>query len=69
MLEVDIAYHRAILERGGNDALRLLNTVVAEILRIAHAELMQIPHPDALQWHFDVADAMATVPETHCMLR
>lgn len=60
VLEVDIAYHRAVLRAGGNELFASFDTAVAEILRgRTHAGLMpKFPHPDALQWHFDVADAI-----------
>lgn len=60
VLEVDIAYHRAVLRAGGNELFASFDSVVAEILRgRTHAGLMpKFPHPEALQWHFDVADAI-----------
>lgn len=60
VLEADIAYHRTVLRAGGNELFASFDSVVAEILTgRTHAGLMpKFPHPDALQWHFDVADAI-----------
>lgn len=60
VLEVDIAYHRAVLRAGGNELFASFDSVVAEILsgRTDAGLMPKFPHPDALQWHFDVADAI-----------
>ena len=59
-LDADAAFHRAVLRAGGNELFASFDTVVAEILagRTAEGLQPQFPHPDALQWHFDVADAI-----------
>ncbi|RBP68156.1 GntR family transcriptional regulator [Brevibacterium sanguinis] len=60
VLDADIAYHRAVLRAGGNELFASFDSVVAEILTgRTNAGLMpRFPHPEALQWHFDVADAI-----------
>ncbi|EKU48653.1 transcriptional regulator [Mycobacteroides abscessus subsp. abscessus] len=61
-LEADAAFHRAVLRAGGNELFASFDTVVAEILagRTEEGLQPQYPHPDALQWHFDVADAIGS---------
>lgn len=60
VLDADIAYHRAVLRAGDNELFASFDSVVAEILtgRTEAGLMPQFPHPDALQWHFDVADAI-----------
>lgn len=59
-LAADAAFHRAVLTSGGNELFASFDTVVAEILtgRTEAGLMPRFPHPDALQWHFDVADAI-----------
>ncbi|WP_253719931.1 FadR/GntR family transcriptional regulator [Brevibacterium renqingii] len=59
-LEADVAFHRAVLGAGGNELFAAFDTVIGEILagRTGAGLMPQYPHPDALQWHFDVADAI-----------
>lgn len=59
-LEADVAFHRAVLGAGGNELFAAFDTVIGEILagRTGAGLMPKFPHPDALQWHFDVADAI-----------
>lgn len=60
VLDADVAFHRAVLGAGGNELFASFDTVVAEILtgRTEAGLMPRFPHPDAMQWHFDVADAI-----------
>ena len=59
-LTADVAFHRAVLAAGGNELFAAFDMVIGEILsgRTGAGLMPQFPHPDALQWHFDVADAI-----------
>ena len=59
-LTADVAFHRAVLGAGGNELFAAFDMVIGEILsgRTGAGLMPQFPHPDALQWHFDVADAI-----------
>ncbi|MFP3394722.1 FCD domain-containing protein [Brevibacterium sp. SIMBA_078] len=59
-LEADVEFHRAVLGAGGNELFAAFDTVIGEILagRTGAGLMPKFPHPDALQWHFDVADAI-----------
>ena len=59
-LTADVAFHRAVLGAGGNELFAAFDMVIGEILsgRTCAGLMPQFPHPDALQWHFDVADAI-----------
>ncbi|GAA3827942.1 FCD domain-containing protein [Brevibacterium ammoniilyticum] len=61
-LTADAAFHRAVLRAGGNELFASFDTVVAEILAGRTAEGLQPthPHPEALQWHVEVADAIGS---------
>ncbi|WP_228282335.1 FadR/GntR family transcriptional regulator [Brevibacterium atlanticum] len=59
-LDADVAFHRVVLGAGGNELFAAFDTVIGEILagRTGAGLMPQFPHPDALQWHFDVADSI-----------
>src|SRR5699024_9113463 len=59
-LTADVAFHRAARGAGGTELFAALDMAIGEILprRTRAGRMPQVPHPDALQWHFDVADAI-----------
>ncbi len=59
-LELDILFHRGVLEASGNEMFRHLHASIAEVLRgrTHHGLMPPHPHDEALQWHVDVADAI-----------
>lgn len=59
-LELDIAFHRRILELSGNDMFAGLSGVVAEVLagRTEHSLMPPTPRPEALCLHRHVASAI-----------
>ncbi len=59
-LELDIEFHSLIMEMSGNEMFSRLNSLVSEVLigRTHYGLMPQFPHPDALQMHVDVANAI-----------
>lgn len=57
----DAAFHTTLLEASGNAALASFAPLVREALRgrTAHHLMPQIPNPDAIRWHVEVAQAIA----------
>jgi len=60
-LELDIRFHSLLLSGSGNEMFANLMGQVAETLtgRTVHGLMPDHPHQAALQWHEDVADAIA----------
>lgn len=60
-LELDIAFHSLLLAGSGNEMFANLMGQVAETLtgRTVHGLMPAHPHEAALQWHVDVAEAIA----------
>jgi DNA-binding FadR family transcriptional regulator len=60
-LQHDIAFHRTVLEASGNAGLASLAPLVGEALagRTHHDLMPSIPEPQAIRWHFGVAEAIA----------
>nr|WP_167152483.1 FCD domain-containing protein [Lysinibacter cavernae] len=61
-LALDIRFHQLILQLSGNEMFSHLHAVVSEVLtgRTAHGLMPAHPHPDALQQHLDVAEAVGS---------
>jgi len=59
-LAADILFHRTLLDASGNDMLRALADVVAEVLtgRTLHGLMPTTPDPAAIRLHADVAQAV-----------
>lgn len=59
-LVADVAFHRALLEASGNEMVRALGDVVAEVLagRTHHDLMPARPNPAAIALHDDVARAV-----------
>ena len=59
-LFADKVFHRTLLEASGNEMLRALNDVVAEVLtgRTHHGMMPDQPNPDAIALHDEVARAI-----------
>lgn len=59
-LLADKVFHRTLLEASGNEMLRALNDVVAEVLtgRTHHGMMPETPNPDAIELHDEVARAI-----------
>jgi DNA-binding FadR family transcriptional regulator len=59
-LEADELFHRTLLEASGNEMLRALGDVVAEVLagRTHHGLMPDRPNPEAIALHDDVASAV-----------
>jgi DNA-binding FadR family transcriptional regulator len=59
-LEADELFHRTLLEASGNEMLRSLGDVVAEVLagRTHHGLMPDRPNPAAIALHDDVASAV-----------
>lgn len=60
-LRHDIDFHTTVLEASGNAGLAAFAPLVAEALRgRTHHHLMpSVPEPQAIRWHFGVAEAIA----------
>ncbi|MHC6593705.1 FadR/GntR family transcriptional regulator [Arthrobacter sp. C152] len=60
-LELDIRFHSLLLSGSGNEMFANLMGQVAETLtgRTVHGLMPDHPHQAALQWHVDVAEAIA----------
>jgi DNA-binding FadR family transcriptional regulator len=60
-LELDIHFHSLLLSGSGNEMFANLMGQVAETLtgRTVHGLMPDHPHETALQWHVDVAEAIA----------
>lgn len=60
-LELDIAFHSVLLSGSGNEMFANLMGQVAETLtgRTVHGLMPDHPHEGALQWHVDLAEAVA----------
>lgn len=60
-MEVDVAFHRLLLEAGGNTMFTALGDVVAEVLtgRTHHGLMPERPKPEALDAHDAVARGIA----------
>ncbi|WP_235950633.1 FadR/GntR family transcriptional regulator [Phycicoccus flavus] len=60
-LQHDIAFHRTVLEASGNAGLASFAPLVAEALsgRTHHDLMPPVPEPQAIRWHFAVAEAIA----------
>ena len=60
-LELDIQFHSLLLSGSGNEMFANLMGQVAETLtgRTVHGLMPDHPHEGALQWHVDVAEAIA----------
>ncbi|MET3718576.1 MULTISPECIES: FCD domain-containing protein [unclassified Arthrobacter] len=60
-LELDIAFHSVLLSGSGNEMFANLMGQVAETLtgRTVHGLMPNHPHEGALQWHVDLAEAVA----------
>jgi DNA-binding FadR family transcriptional regulator len=60
-LELDIAFHSVLLSGSGNEMFANLMGQVAETLtgRTVHGLMPDHPHEAALQWHVDLAEAVA----------
>ena len=60
-LELDIAFHSVLLSGSGNEMFANLMGQVAETLtgRTVHGLMPDHPRTSALQWHVDVAEAIA----------
>jgi DNA-binding FadR family transcriptional regulator len=60
-LELDIRFHSLLLSGSGNEMFANLMGQVAETLtgRTVHGLMPDHPHEAALQWHVDVAEAIA----------
>jgi len=59
-LRADTLFHRTLLEASGNEMLRALHDVVAEVLsgRTHHGMMPARPNPDAIALHDEVARAV-----------
>lgn len=59
-LLADKIFHQALLEASGNEMFRALNDVVAEVLagRTHHGMMPDIPNPEAIELHDQVARAI-----------
>lgn len=59
-LAADILFHQTLLEASGNEMLRALTDVVAEVLtgRTTHGLMPASPDPAAIRLHADVAQAV-----------
>lgn len=60
-LRHDIEFHTALLEGSGNAALAHLAPLIADVLdyRTHHDLMPHTPEPQAIRWHFAVAEAVA----------
>lgn len=60
-LKADIRFHRLLLESSGNGMLAALGGMVEAVLRgrTAHHLMPHVADPNAVQWHRDVAFAVA----------
>lgn len=59
-LELDIAFHRLVLESSGNEMLSRMGSIIGEVLigRTQYGLMPDHPHVEALQLHADVASAI-----------
>ena len=60
-LEHDVAFHTTVLEASGNAGLASIAPLVREALagRTHHDLMPSVPEPQAIRWHFAVAEAVA----------
>ena len=60
-LELDIRFHSLLLTGSGNEMFANMVGQVAETLtgRTVHGLMLTVPGTSALQWHVDVAEAIA----------
>jgi DNA-binding FadR family transcriptional regulator len=59
-VELDVAFHRAVLAASGNHMFGQLYQVTEEVLtgRVTYGLMPQLPDHAALEWHMDVASAI-----------
>lgn len=60
-LELDIQFHSLVLRASGNEMFAAMHGMIAAVLRgrTTLGLMPSRPHEEALQWHVDVADAVA----------